>query len=536
MPKVVEIVQPEKLKLIDPIAMINQFWPHVYLYKKQREIVYSTYFNDTTIVPAGNMLGKDFVAGLIVLCFFLSRHPCRIVTTSVDGTQLNAVLWGEIRRFLQTSVVPLTSEDGGPLIINNLHIRKIVRGERCGLSYIIGRVASDTGEGMLGHHIAATGDGVPRTLFVADEASGVPHVYDDKADTWAQRKLIIGNPFECQNFFKWGVVGQPGSNDPGGDLPRTNGEGYFRKVIHICAEDSPNVELGLLELKAGKTPSDRVLVPGVKTYGRYAKERKMWDKIKQTISLDGKFYEGAEVLMFPPRWLDRAHDVATNLIGRPRIALAMGVDTAAGGDNSSWVVVDEYGILDLHSVQTPDTSQIVKLTLGLMAKWGIEPQNVLFDAGGGGKEHADYLRTNHGQAVRTVGFGETVNVENKFKRMKTRTERREETEEKVVYKNRRAEMYDLIRQYLSPELNPVGFGIPREMHELRKQLAPIPRLYDGEGKLYLPPKRKKPGATSKELSLIEILGRSPDDADALALALFGVVNQDKPAVAGVIMQ
>lgn len=536
MPKVVEVVQPELLKVVDPVAFVGTFWPHVYLYEKQRQIMYSVRDNDETLVPAGNMLGKDFVAALTVLWFFLSRNPCRVVTTSVDGTQLSAVLWGEIRRFLQTSVVPLTSEDGGPLIVNNLHIRKLVRGERCGLSYIIGRVASDTGEGMLGHHIASTGDGVPRTLFVPDEASGVPHAYYDKADTWSQRKLIIGNPFECQNFFKWGVVGQPGSNDPGGDLPRKNGVGYFRKVIHICAEDSPNVQLGLLEAKAGKVPSNRVLVPGVKTYDRYIKERQLWDKIKQTISLDGKFYEGAEVLMFPPRWLDRAHEVSANLIGRPRIALAMGIDTASGGDNSSWCVVDEYGVLDLHSVKTPDTSQIVKLTMGLMAKWGIDPENVLFDAGGGGKEHADYLRSSHGLSVRTVGFGETVNVENKFKRMKTRVERREEKEEKVVYKNRRAEMYDLIRQYLSPELNPIGFGIPREYHELRKQLAPIPRLYDPEGKLYLPPKRKKPGATSKELSLVEILGRSPDDADALALALFGVVNQDASAVAGVIAQ
>lgn len=536
MPKVGQTVEvkPSNRKVVDPWALIHKIWPDIYLYDKQREILYSVWENDETVVPAGNMLGKDYIAGLTVLSFFLSRHPCRIVTTSVDGTQLNAVLWGEIRRFLQTASIPLTSEDGGPLIVNNLHIRKIVKGERCGLSYILGRVASDTGEGMLGHHIANVGDGIPRTLFVPDEASGVPHAYYDKADTWAQRKLIIGNPFECQNFFKWGVIGQPGSPDPGGDLPRTSGVGYFRKIVHICAEDSPNVQLGILQEKAGKEPTDEVLVPGVKTYSRYKKERLLWDKIKQTVCLDGKFYQGAEILMFPPQWLDRAAEIANQLHGRPRVAKAMGIDTAAGGDNSAWCVVDELGILELYSIQTPNTAQIVKLTTALAAKHDLDAENILFDAGGGGKEHADYLREHHNLNVRTVGFGETTHLENKFKKMKTYSERREEKEEKVRYKNRRIEMYDLIRQYLSPELNPIGFGIPAEYYELRKQLAPIPRLYDGEGKMYLPPKRKKPDSTSKEMCLVDIIGRSPDDADALALALFGLVNQDMPTIAGAL--
>lgn len=70
----------------------------------------------------------------------------------------------------------------------------------------MGRVAA-RGEGMLGHHVAERGDGVPRTLFVADEASGVDDVSYDRADTWAKRKLVIGNPYPCNNFFYKGVKG-----------------------------------------------------------------------------------------------------------------------------------------------------------------------------------------------------------------------------------------------------------------------------------------------------------------------------------------
>lgn len=219
-----------KTHVIDPLDLARMLWPDVRFYGKQKDILYSVRDDDETFVPAGNMLGKDFVTGFVVLWFFLSRHPVRIVTTSADHAQLESVLWGEIGRFIQTARVPLSHTKGGPLVVNHLRLRKLVGpalqrdglavGEAtpaktadgkvvrsmCRLSYCIGRVAAK-GEGMLGHHIAETGDGVPRTLFVADEASGVEDEAYERADTWARRKLIIGNCYQgppgC-SFFKKG--------------------------------------------------------------------------------------------------------------------------------------------------------------------------------------------------------------------------------------------------------------------------------------------------------------------------------------------
>jgi phage terminase large subunit len=188
----------------DPVKFVKLLWPDIQLYAQEREILYSVRDNDETVVVAGNMLGKDYTAALCVLWFFLTRHPCRIVTTSADGYQLEAVLWGEIRRFIQSSSYPLESTKSGPLVVNHLHLRKVYNGSVDGLSYVLGRVAAK-GEGMLGHHIANTGDGVPRTLAVADEASGVDDVSFQRFDTWASRKLIIGNPFDCQNYFRRSV-------------------------------------------------------------------------------------------------------------------------------------------------------------------------------------------------------------------------------------------------------------------------------------------------------------------------------------------
>lgn len=201
------------LKIADPIKFAKIQWPHVTFYKEQRKVIYSVANNDETFVPAGNMLGKDFVSGFIALWFFLTRHPCRIVTTSADYSQLEGVLWGEIRRFIQSAKYPLDVERGGPLIVNHLHIRKYYEGEICGLSYLLGRVAAK-GEGMLGHHIPNVGDGIPRTLFIADEASGVEDIAYERATTWANRVLAIGNCYHGEpgcTFFKKGC--------DGGDIP-----------------------------------------------------------------------------------------------------------------------------------------------------------------------------------------------------------------------------------------------------------------------------------------------------------------------------
>jgi hypothetical protein len=222
----------DRYPFVDPLKFGKELWPHVTFTRQQRDIIYSTVGNDETVVVAANMMGKDFVSAFVILHFFMTRTPVRVVTTSADYSQLEAVLWGELRRFIQTSRIPLEHTKGGPLIVNHMHLRKLIRPDDnlpvtygdmsrydkpvnnkpmkkgwrdrvrlsptqqvCGLSYCIGRVAAK-GEGMLGHHIADTGDGIPRTLAVFDEASGVTNESFERASTWA---------YECSNYFRQAV-------------------------------------------------------------------------------------------------------------------------------------------------------------------------------------------------------------------------------------------------------------------------------------------------------------------------------------------
>jgi hypothetical protein len=96
-------------------------------------------------------------------------------------------------------------------------------------------------------------------------------------------------------------------------------------------------------------------------------------------------------------------------------------------------------------------------------------------------------------------------------------------------------MYGLVRyELLDPQFNEDSYGIPAEYTELRRQLAPLPLLYDGrkEGQLYLPPKTKK-DPRSKEKTLKDILGCSPDRADAFVLMTYAQFTKYNPRVISV---
>lgn len=572
-------------QLRDPLRMFMALWPKSYLYREQRQVLYSYFSNDETQVPAGNMMGKDYVTGRGLVIFVVTRHPVRAVTTSAKDDHLR-VLWGEIGQAIHESAIPLLEEDGGPLILTHQTIKKVVDGEVCPLSYAIGMVSSpDRIAAMQGHHIANTGDGIPRTLFVSDESSSVPDDYYKMATTWANRIWVIGNTWECQNFFYRGVKAgdkpRPFTQQDvarcqrtlasvsnggivTGRMPPTAPNGYYRKVIRIKAEDSPNVRYAVAQLAKGLPPTNEMLVPGVKSWAEYQKNRSEWDPIQQSVSLDAQFYEGAEVRMYPGLWLDRAERfhhwlVATgrhkgrrgkSADGVQRRAKGIGIDPAEGGDKTSMCAVDDLGIIELVSRKTKDTSVIPNEALSFMLRHGCTPDQVCFDRGGGGKQHADALRS-RGYDVRTIAFGERVAVLPKPTAARL-PEKVEVMEDRYVYANRRAQMYGELMLKLDPvqytgDLSSAlpdpqdkslitGFAIPSrhygvQYEELRKQLEPIPKTYDKEGQLYVLSKHKK-NPESKELTLVELIGHSPDELDALVLAVHAMLHPDKPIEAG----
>src|SRR6516162_9327511 len=162
------------------------------------------------------------------------------------------------------------------------------------------------------------------------------------------------------------------------DKPR-----YHRKIIRITAQSSPNVRRALAQIEAGQEPDGLIIVPGIISWQEYRKRLATWDKVRQTISLEAQFYEGAALLLFPPDWLNDSHEAARNMVGQRRKAKSIGVDPAEGGDKTAISVIDEHGLIELIAQQTPDTSVIEGMVFDTMRRYGVEEDAVAFDRGGG---------------------------------------------------------------------------------------------------------------------------------------------------------
>ena len=513
--------------LKDPLKLIKLCWPQYNLYDKQIEVIKSVEDNYETFVHAGNELGKDFIAALEAVVFFATRSPCRIVTSSAGETQLKAVLWGEMRRHIAASKYDFgwNVAPAGMLITRKKTGDK--QGDvRASLSYIIGHVTK-TVENFQGHHLPQD---KPRVLAIFDEASGIPDAFFEAAESWAHRKLVIGNPLNTTNFFyrhcKRGDV-----KDVEEDNEYAQTAKLYRKVIHIGGEHSPNVRIGK-ELKKRKYKGPHpTIIPGVVSYVDYQRRSKFWDKIKATMRLHGRFYEGEEALLYPPHWLDKAEEIykRINPLGYDKlkewwtvskqVATAMGVDGAAGRDLTCWTVINRRNLIEQFAIPTPDTMEIVATTVKYIDKYGLDPGKVCFDYGGGGKQIVDRLRQ-MGIKCRAVSFGESATPP-RNKKIKRTEDKDDKAETMHVNKNRRAEMYWILREWMDLSVNPEPFGIPEELYLLREELAIMPLMYDAEGKFFLPPKTRPPGNKNQELLVIsEMLGRSPDRADSLVLAAF----------------
>ncbi len=362
---------------------------------------------------------------------------------------------------------------------------------------------------------------------------------------------------------------------------------FYRRVIRIQAWDSPNVRLAQRQVEAGLEPTDEIVVPGVIWWSELQRRLATRDEAWLAVSVHAQFWKGKDLMLFPADWLTLAvqRDVQLRQAGQVRKARGIGIDPAEGGDKTAMAASDEHGLIELVSRKTPNTVDVVNEALAFMRRHGMDGREecprVIFDAGGGGKEHADRLR-DWGYPVRTVAFGEgaTPLPRRGGGRMYASLEQRiDQKEENYVYFNRRAEMYGELSQLLDPGLAALqgtngkgggpsaisngnvstplngngtqpsngtssstgshgrqvqvrqvrvgAFAIPahtmgEQYKELLHQLSKFPRKYDPEGRLKLPPKNPR-AADSKEVSLTALIGHSPDESDAFALSVWAMI-------------
>lgn len=321
---------------------------------------------------------------------------------------------------------------------------------------------------------------------------------------------------------------------------------YLRRCIHIRGQDSPNVRWAMLQKARGEEPTgERIIRGNVLSWDEYKERRLTLPKPRQVVSLDAEWYEGSEEKLVPWVWIAWARAFAETLRGLDRkLPRHMGVDSAAGGDDTAWVLGDRLGVLHCENFKTPNTNDVYGKTLRLMRDWNVPAERVVFDLGGGGREHAQRLRAN-GHNVRAVGFGKPPSLEVKRAGLVMPfAEKRDVREDADAYSDRRSEMAwdlrlilerDAAGAYVGKDFagGAPGFGLPDKMTDvLCSQLKLPPARWDGKGRFKLIPKENPNDPDDVNTFRRMLGGRSPDVFDAFCCMVFGMTHKPVRMQAG----
>lgn len=418
----------------------------------QREVCRSVVQYPTTVVPAGNAVGKSYVGSGILLWFLYCRPQSIVFSTAPSQTQLSGILWKEVRAAHADAAIPL----GGRIRANP---EKLILDEKW---YAIGQ-ATNKIERITGHH---AGD----LLAVVDEASGVEDdIYEAIQSLSPSRKLLIGNPLRPSGKFydlcKKAENGEPGIN-----------------LIRIPSLLSPHIDLD----RSPCGMADRGFLETSRVeYG----EGSLW----WLAHVLAQFPEEAFEQLLSRHWLDLAEQIIYTPAGRNRIAIDLGGGN--GGDNSVILCRDDNGVKDLEHSRHWSFETVATRAFEMSRRHGVEPHRVSYDAGGIGHDFGERLRVAGLPNARGYLGGRDGA---KFSNLRTASAWL--LRKRLDPSNTAPAPGHRIHAAQTP------FSIRREfMGLLREELLGLRYTHDGMGRLAMEVKEE----------FIERLKRSPDFSDAL---------------------
>jgi hypothetical protein len=522
----------------DPCFFVGHFWSHIKLARYQADILCSVVDNTETWVHSANEMGKSLCAALATIWWFATRKS-KVITISPSQDQLESVLWAEIDSLLRSAHVGGRKFSFG---FERTHLKLRLPGETESddgeEKYTVRGKVVKQGESLQGSHLPLLDDGTPTVLFVVEEASGVPDEFFAAIETQRHRSLIIGNPLRTEGeFYRKCTAGS--QLHPEGLLTATGQPVYLRKVHHVDGRDSPNVRLAMRCKAEGKPVPKKPTIPGILSYEQYVERDATLAPSDKRPRLHGLFNDETTCKIFPASWLDLAQKIYRHLkAGEPDrkeslrrwlhwwgYPFGLGVDCAMGGaDLSAWAVFGRFGVVHVEVADTPNTRKIMGNTIRLMRRFKIRSQYVAFDRAIG-KGIADEMREK-GRDVNDVGFGEAAYEKGKYANMRAELhaelakamQRMVDDNSQPTMKTKRLLETPRNKWRKKWRLSWPSVALP-ENADLRQELFVLPSGVDSKGRLRLPP--KEPTSRSRgnsEVTVKEMLGRSPDRADAVVLS------------------
>ena len=436
------------------------------LCRAQRRILTAIARKDRVAIRSGQKTGKTTALVIAALWWAATRARGRVVLTATTGHQVRKVLWKELQR-----IAYLRRPDGRS-IVDVLGVTPALQ-PSTGMQWpdgreIVGWSADDPN--------AVQGISGPEMLFVIDEGTGVldPIFEAFEGNTAGGGKILTAsNPIENVGWF----------------YEAFHSRSEFWETLHESSEDSPNVT-------GAEDP-----IPGLagREWVAQRREEHGVESAWYQNRVLGNFYGATTNTIVGLTALADSHTRWTAHAGLPRTErLELGVDVARFGDDDT-AIAPRRGprIYELETVHGYDGNQVAGKILEVarrMRRDRDERVVVKIDAAGGyGAGPADILRANHDKELQIV----EVNAGTK-------------ADDEEHYTNLRAQLHFSVREYLKD-----GGELPPDKKLDVELLAPT-YTFDARGRYLVEPKDK----------IKKRIQRSPDRADAVALAIYGTRSDD----------
>ncbi len=312
------------------------------------------------------MVGKDFWVAGIVLWWLLTRPDALCIITGPSQMVLGSVTFKEIRRCLESAVIPF----GGKL--------------SSGIKASPSMIEIAPGWQALGFSTTsverASGQHAQHLLAVVEEASGVEDFVFDAIDSLGYERLVcIGNPVRAEGKFV-DLIRQA-DRDRADNVPPS----LAVNAIRIPSTDSPHARLP----KSKFGLADRTWLDAM--YRKYGKNS-LWVAshidaripavaAEQLIDLSTLDHHNAQVRpQVPP----------THPLNRTR-RISCDLSEGVGRDSTCIMVVDDWGVLDVvlgNGMGLPEAAEAI---FRLAGKWNVPHDRISYDKLGIGRNFPNHL-------------------------------------------------------------------------------------------------------------------------------------------------
>ncbi|MCC6649092.1 MAG: hypothetical protein IT374_26425 [Polyangiaceae bacterium] len=426
-------------------------------WSRQRDLLTAVAQHPRNAVRSGHKVSKSNSCAGIAYWWADTRSRGGVVLTAPTGRQVEEILWREVRAMYARC--PPDTFDAAPAKLPSTGLR-FPDGR-----FIIG-FATDEAERLQGF----SGD---ELLFIVDEASGVDEAIFEAIEgnrAGGARVLLTGNPTQTSGTF----------------FDAFGARAEFWNRVHISSEESPNV-------------TGEASVPGLATAEWIAEKRAEWgeDSPLYQVRVRGNFPEQSENAIIGLGLVQAA--TARHATTPDEGPLSIGVDPARFGDDETGIAPVRgkraHAIRTLRSMDTVDVAGQVLATCSELARDG-ETIRVQVDEIGIGAGVLDTLRRR--DSVKLAKGGGTARL------VAVGVNAAESAPTSDLYHRMRDQVWFATRDWLRD-----GGAIPDDGRLHGELVAPL-YAFDTSGRYVVEPKAKTKAR----------LGRSPDRADALGLAVF----------------